>query len=123
MRMRRILAAVMATAALAGLGLTGAATAAAAPNTAVTGSLTPGECTDAAWKGRRNVLSGRHEGRADGRLTPLDHTRAGAPRPRAAGRPRTSTPHHHGDTAYASRPAHGRTGHASQIAAAVRSSA
>ncbi|MFJ3513590.1 MULTISPECIES: hypothetical protein [unclassified Streptomyces] len=50
MRMRRILAAVMATAALAGLGLTGAATAVAAPNTAVTGSLTPGECTDAGGK-------------------------------------------------------------------------
>ncbi|MEV7562042.1 hypothetical protein ACGFYY_24430 [Streptomyces sp. NPDC048331] len=51
MRMRRILAAVMATAALAGLGLTGAATAvAAAPNTAVTESLTPGECTDAGGK-------------------------------------------------------------------------
>jgi hypothetical protein len=38
MRIRRILAAVIATAALAGLGLTGAATATAA-------SLTPGECT------------------------------------------------------------------------------
>ncbi|MEV7505552.1 hypothetical protein [Streptomyces sp. NPDC093018] len=37
MRIRRILAAVIATAALAGLGLTGAATAGAA-------SLTPGEC-------------------------------------------------------------------------------
>ncbi|MFK0021650.1 hypothetical protein [Streptomyces sp. NPDC090798] len=37
MRIRRILAAVIATAALAGLGLTGAATATAA-------SLTPGEC-------------------------------------------------------------------------------
>lgn len=40
MRIRRILAAVIATAALAGLGLTGAATATAA-------SLTPGECTQA----------------------------------------------------------------------------
>ncbi|MEU2624989.1 hypothetical protein ABZ642_43985 [Streptomyces sp. NPDC007157] len=37
MRIRRILAAVIATAALAGLGLTGAAAATAA-------SLTPGEC-------------------------------------------------------------------------------
>ncbi|MFG2882820.1 hypothetical protein ACGFYV_11005 [Streptomyces sp. NPDC048297] len=37
MRIRRILAAVIATAALAGLGLTGATTASAA-------SLTPGEC-------------------------------------------------------------------------------
>ncbi|MER5932989.1 hypothetical protein [Streptomyces sp. NPDC002054] len=47
MRIRRILAAVMATAALAGLGLTGAATATAATATAtgvVTGALTPGEC-------------------------------------------------------------------------------
>ncbi|MFF3959761.1 hypothetical protein ACFYY1_42350 [Streptomyces sp. NPDC001890] len=44
MRIRRILAAVFATAALAGLGLTGAATATA---TAVTpASVTPGECTD-----------------------------------------------------------------------------
>ncbi|MER6447622.1 hypothetical protein DEJ51_26680 [Streptomyces venezuelae] len=50
MRMRRILAAVIATAALAGLGLTGAAAAVAAPNTAVTESLTPGECTDAGGK-------------------------------------------------------------------------
>ncbi|MFI1765862.1 hypothetical protein ACH41H_27920 [Streptomyces sp. NPDC020800] len=38
MRIRRILAAVIATTALAGLGLTGAATATAE-------SLTPGECT------------------------------------------------------------------------------
>ncbi|MCX4804759.1 MULTISPECIES: hypothetical protein [unclassified Streptomyces] len=44
MRIRRILAAVFATAALAGLGLTGAATAATA--TAIAGSVTPGECTD-----------------------------------------------------------------------------
>ncbi|MGW6981823.1 hypothetical protein ACWGE1_20650 [Streptomyces sp. NPDC054932] len=43
MRIRRILAAVFATAALAGLGLTGAATATA---TAIAGSVTPGECTD-----------------------------------------------------------------------------
>ncbi|MEU2156876.1 hypothetical protein ABZ532_17990 [Streptomyces sp. NPDC019396] len=41
MRIRRILAAVFATAALAGLGLTGAATATATP-----ASVTPGECTD-----------------------------------------------------------------------------
>ncbi|MCX4806536.1 hypothetical protein OG594_33785 [Streptomyces sp. NBC_01214] len=40
MRIRRILAAVIATAALAGLGLTSAATTTAA----VTGALTPGEC-------------------------------------------------------------------------------
>ena len=39
MRIRRTLAAVIATAALAGLGLTGAATATAS-------SVTPGECTD-----------------------------------------------------------------------------
>ncbi|MFB6560870.1 hypothetical protein ACFCYH_18705 [Streptomyces sp. NPDC056400] len=49
MRIRRILAAVFATAALAGLGLTGAATAATATAgsvTAIAGSVTPGECTD-----------------------------------------------------------------------------
>ncbi|MFK0220821.1 hypothetical protein ACIQWN_21850 [Streptomyces vinaceus] len=45
MRNRRIIAAVCATAALAGLGLTGAATATAAPTTAAR-SVTPGECTD-----------------------------------------------------------------------------
>ena len=47
MRIRRILAAVIATAALAGLGLTGAATATATTATATTAtpaSLTPGEC-------------------------------------------------------------------------------
>ncbi|MFB6482232.1 hypothetical protein ACFCXF_26850 [Streptomyces virginiae] len=42
MRIRRILAAVFATAALAGLGLTGAATAAGV----TPASVTPGECTD-----------------------------------------------------------------------------
>ncbi|MER5418135.1 MULTISPECIES: hypothetical protein [Streptomyces] len=42
MRIRRILAAVFATAALAGLGLTGAATAASV----TPASVTPGECTD-----------------------------------------------------------------------------
>ncbi|MEU7604563.1 hypothetical protein [Streptomyces sp. NPDC041003] len=49
MRIRRILAAVFATAALAGLGLTGAATAATATATAgsvTPASVTPGECTD-----------------------------------------------------------------------------
>ncbi|MFF3858881.1 hypothetical protein [Streptomyces sp. NPDC002209] len=47
MRIRRILAAVFATAALAGLGLTGAATAATATVGSVTpASVTPGECTD-----------------------------------------------------------------------------
>ncbi|GGS13762.1 hypothetical protein ACFCXH_26315 [Streptomyces nojiriensis] len=47
MRIRRILAAVFATAALAGLGLTGAATATAATVGSVTPtSVTPGECTD-----------------------------------------------------------------------------
>ncbi|WP_445269570.1 hypothetical protein [Streptomyces sp. DSM 41634] len=47
MRIRRILAAVFATAALAGLGLTGAATAATATAVSVTpASVTPGECTD-----------------------------------------------------------------------------
>ncbi|MDX2646618.1 hypothetical protein OG937_32075 [Streptomyces sp. NBC_00510] len=43
MRIRRILAAVIATAALTGLGLTGAATATAA-TAATTASPTPGEC-------------------------------------------------------------------------------
>ncbi|WP_329011613.1 hypothetical protein [Streptomyces sp. NBC_01601] len=42
MRIRRIFAAVIATAALAGLGLTGAATATASS----VSSVTPGECTD-----------------------------------------------------------------------------
>ncbi|RZB17478.1 hypothetical protein StrepF001_22600 [Streptomyces sp. F001] len=45
MRIRRILATVIATAALAGLGLTGAATATAGSVTPP-GSVTPGECTD-----------------------------------------------------------------------------
>ncbi|MGW3692064.1 hypothetical protein [Streptomyces sp. NPDC005125] len=44
MRIRRILAAVIATAALAGLGLTGAATATAATATSPAESPTPGEC-------------------------------------------------------------------------------
>ncbi|MGE7384289.1 hypothetical protein ACQKM2_02130 [Streptomyces sp. NPDC004126] len=45
MRIRRIFAAVIATAALAGLGLTGAATAAtAATAQGVTASVTPSEC-------------------------------------------------------------------------------
>ncbi|MET9854420.1 hypothetical protein ABZY57_15905 [Streptomyces sp. NPDC006450] len=46
MRIRRILAAVFATAALAGLGLTGAATATATPGSVTPASVTPGECTD-----------------------------------------------------------------------------
>ncbi|MFB6808703.1 hypothetical protein [Streptomyces sp. NPDC056387] len=46
MRIRRILAAVLATAALAGLGLTGAATATAATGSVTPASVTPGECTD-----------------------------------------------------------------------------
>ncbi|MFF3215873.1 hypothetical protein ACFYYB_35325 [Streptomyces sp. NPDC002886] len=47
MRIRRIIAAVFATAALAGLGLTGAASASAATVGSVTpASVTPGECTD-----------------------------------------------------------------------------
>ncbi|MFB6579441.1 hypothetical protein ACFCYC_18855 [Streptomyces sp. NPDC056402] len=46
MRIRRILAAVFATAALAGLGLTSATTATAGSVTATAGSVTPGECTD-----------------------------------------------------------------------------
>ncbi|MFJ3880305.1 hypothetical protein ACIPW5_22960 [Streptomyces sp. NPDC090077] len=54
MRIRRTLAAVIATAAFAGLGLTGAATATAATHTATTTahteSLTPGECVDGGGK-------------------------------------------------------------------------
>ncbi|WP_327732860.1 hypothetical protein OG749_02355 [Streptomyces nojiriensis] len=47
MYIRRILAAVFATAALAGLGLTGAATAATATaGSVIPASVTPGECTD-----------------------------------------------------------------------------
>ncbi|MFF1257221.1 hypothetical protein ACFVZT_10295 [Streptomyces sp. NPDC058321] len=46
MRIRRILAAVFATAALAGLGLTGAATATATAGSVTPASVTPGECTD-----------------------------------------------------------------------------
>ncbi|MFJ3913820.1 hypothetical protein [Streptomyces vinaceus] len=46
MRIRRIIAAVFATAALAGLGLTGAATATAATGSVTPASVTPGECTD-----------------------------------------------------------------------------
>ncbi|MFE1876653.1 hypothetical protein ACFW9N_38300 [Streptomyces sp. NPDC059496] len=48
MRIRRILAAVFATAALAGLGLTGAtaATATATATSVTPASVTPGECTD-----------------------------------------------------------------------------
>ncbi|WP_405831335.1 hypothetical protein [Streptomyces sp. NBC_00105] len=46
MRIRRILAAVFATAALAGLGLTGAATATATAVSVTPASVTPGECTD-----------------------------------------------------------------------------
>ncbi|MFF4393069.1 hypothetical protein ACFY0G_41090 [Streptomyces sp. NPDC001552] len=50
MRIRRILAAVFATAALAGLGLTGAgtatATATATAGSVAPASVTPGECTD-----------------------------------------------------------------------------
>ncbi|MGW4511178.1 hypothetical protein ACWEO4_04090 [Streptomyces sp. NPDC004393] len=46
MRIRRILAAVLATAALAGLGLTGAATAATlTPGQFGANIITPGECT------------------------------------------------------------------------------
>jgi hypothetical protein len=44
MRIRRILAAVIATAALAGLGLTGAATATAATAQGAPSYVTPSEC-------------------------------------------------------------------------------
>ncbi|MFB7176422.1 hypothetical protein ACFCYI_01775 [Streptomyces sp. NPDC056257] len=62
MRIRRIFAAVIAAAALAGLGLTGAATAAAAPanpTIAVTENPTPGECIDGGGKvGANNICEG-----------------------------------------------------------------
>ncbi|MFI7354887.1 hypothetical protein ACIBTP_13155 [Streptomyces avidinii] len=62
MRIRRTFAAVIATAALAGLGLTGAATASAAPTTptvAVTENPTPGECIDGGGKvGANNICQG-----------------------------------------------------------------
>ncbi|MEU2923612.1 hypothetical protein ABZ636_00895 [Streptomyces sp. NPDC007251] len=44
MRIRRVLAAVIATAALAGLGLTGAATATAATAKGAASYVTPSEC-------------------------------------------------------------------------------
>ncbi|MFF4443946.1 hypothetical protein [Streptomyces sp. NPDC001502] len=44
MRIRRIFAAVIATAALAGLGLTGAATAATATTQGAPSAVTPSEC-------------------------------------------------------------------------------
>ncbi|MGW2824461.1 hypothetical protein ACWC24_26205 [Streptomyces sp. NPDC001443] len=51
MRIRRILAAGIATAALAGLGLTGAATAAPlTPSQGGGAALTPGECIDGGGK-------------------------------------------------------------------------
>ncbi|MGW4822335.1 hypothetical protein ACWEP4_25925 [Streptomyces sp. NPDC004227] len=46
MRIRRILAAVIATAALAGLGLTGAATATAATAKGAPSYVTPGQCEE-----------------------------------------------------------------------------
>ncbi|MFJ3304453.1 hypothetical protein ACIPSA_15260 [Streptomyces sp. NPDC086549] len=46
MRIRRILAAVIATAALAGLGLTGAATATAATAQGAKSYVTPGQCRE-----------------------------------------------------------------------------
>ncbi|MFF4020228.1 hypothetical protein [Streptomyces sp. NPDC001843] len=47
MRIRRILAAVIATAALAGLGLTGAAAAGAATAQGTPSSVTPSQCKQA----------------------------------------------------------------------------
>ncbi|MER5598032.1 hypothetical protein [Streptomyces sp. NPDC002265] len=73
MRIRRILAAVFATAALAGLGLTGAATATAAggvTSASVTpASVTPGECTDGGGMIDRStpVLPTCRGGKYDGR--------------------------------------------------------
>ncbi|WP_327738133.1 hypothetical protein OG749_34475 [Streptomyces nojiriensis] len=59
MRIRRTFAAVIAAAALAGLGLTGAATASAAPTVAVTENPTPGECIDGGGKvGANNICEG-----------------------------------------------------------------
>ncbi|MFD9166798.1 hypothetical protein ACFVZ8_33150 [Streptomyces sp. NPDC059558] len=62
MRIRRTFAAVIATAALAGLGLTGAATASAPPpppHTHRTENPTPGECIDGGGKvGANNICQG-----------------------------------------------------------------
>ncbi|MEU2338505.1 hypothetical protein ABZ608_33870 [Streptomyces sp. NPDC013172] len=63
MRIRRVLAAVMATAALAGVGLAGAATATATTATATTAaptSLTPGECEQGGGTVDRSNLSSAH---------------------------------------------------------------
>ncbi|MFD8260323.1 hypothetical protein ACFV19_15630 [Streptomyces griseoluteus] len=63
MRIRRVLAAVIATAALAGVGLAGAATATATTATATTAapaSLTPGECIDGGGTVDRANLSSAH---------------------------------------------------------------
>ncbi|MGW5279366.1 hypothetical protein ACWERI_07890 [Streptomyces collinus] len=63
MRIRRILAAVIATAALAGVGLAGAATATATTTTATTAapaSLTPGECEQGGGTVDRSNLSSAH---------------------------------------------------------------
>ncbi|MFE0348131.1 hypothetical protein [Streptomyces griseoluteus] len=58
MRIRRVLAAVIATAALTGVGLAGAATATA--TTAAPASLTPGECIDGGGTVDRANLSSAH---------------------------------------------------------------
>ncbi|MGW1986251.1 hypothetical protein ACWCPJ_27955 [Streptomyces collinus] len=65
MRIRRVLAAVIATAALAGVGLAGAATATATATTATAttaapASLTPGECEQGGGTVDRSNLSSAH---------------------------------------------------------------
>ncbi|MGW1157141.1 hypothetical protein ACWD5Q_23350 [Streptomyces sp. NPDC002513] len=64
MRMRRILAAVIATAALAGLGLTGAATATAAP-----AQVGPNQCIDGGGTPRIDLpgnpcVGGKYDGQS-----------------------------------------------------------
>ncbi|MGV9990106.1 hypothetical protein [Streptomyces sp. NPDC003374] len=67
MRIRRTLAAVIATAALAGLGLTGAATATAATAKGAPSAVTPSECREGGGTPdlSANVCNGgTHDGQA-----------------------------------------------------------
>ncbi|WP_079167918.1 hypothetical protein [Streptomyces colonosanans] len=63
MRIRRILAAVIATAALAGLGLTGAATATAATTKGAPSAVTPEECREGGGMPENfSCVGGTHNG-------------------------------------------------------------
>ncbi|MFF4959074.1 hypothetical protein [Streptomyces sp. NPDC001222] len=69
MRTRRILAAVIATAALAGLGLTGAATATAATTQGAPSYVTPGQCEEGGGTARIDLpgnpcVGGKYNGQA-----------------------------------------------------------